>query len=100
MSARGDLLVLRGFYWGDGLGWQDFSGEGRLGARSVSADEADELFFDDQAGHALHFGEAAGEGGCGLVQRDYLLHGLFGQFLAGSGEKFHGFRLFTRECRY
>ena len=60
------------------------------------ADEADELLFDDDAGHALHFGEAAGEGGGGLVQRDYLLHGLFGQFLAGSGEKFHGLRLVTR----
>jgi hypothetical protein len=64
MSARGDLLVLKGFYWGDGLGWQDFSGDGRLGARSASADEADELFFDDRAGHALHFGDSAGEGGC------------------------------------
>ena len=34
------------------------------------------------SGHALHFGEAAGEGG--LVQRDDLLHGLFGQFLANT----------------
>ena len=96
MSACGDFLVLRGFYWGDGLGWQDFSGEGRLGARSASADEAYELLFDDHAGHALHFGEAAGEGGGGLVQRDDLLHGLFGQFLAGRGEKFHGFFLVAR----
>ena len=31
------------------------------------ADEAYELLFDDRAGHALHFGEAAGEGGCGLA---------------------------------
>ena len=28
-----------------------------------SADEAHELLFDDDAAHALHFGEAAGEGG-------------------------------------
>jgi hypothetical protein len=25
MSARGDLLVLGGFYWGAGLGWKDFA---------------------------------------------------------------------------
>jgi hypothetical protein len=32
------------------------------------------LLFDDHAGHALHFGEAAGEGGgAGLVRR---IHGL------------------------
>ena len=35
--------------------------------QSASADEAYELLFDDRAGHALHFGEAAGEGGCGLA---------------------------------
>ena len=35
----------------------------------MSADEAYELLFDDHAGHALRFGEAAGEGGCSLVQR-------------------------------
>ena len=63
--------------------------------RGASADEAYELLFDDHAGHALHFGEAAGEGGV-LVQRDDLLHGLFGQFLAGRGEKFHGFLLVAR----
>jgi len=40
----------------------------------ASADEAHELLFDDDAGHALHFGEAAGEGGgAGLVRR---IHGL------------------------
>jgi hypothetical protein len=47
------------------------------------ADEAHELLFDDHVGHALHFGEAAREGGCEFVQRDDLLHGLFWQFLAG-----------------
>jgi len=31
------------------------------------ADEAHELLFDDHSGHALHFGEAAGEGGGGLA---------------------------------
>ena len=31
----------------------------------ASADEAHELLFDDHAGHALHFGEAAGENGGG-----------------------------------
>ena len=59
-------------------------------------DEAHELFFDDHAGYALHFGEAAGEGGGGLVQRDDFLHGLFGQFLAGRGEKLHSFLLVAR----
>ena len=65
-------------------------------ARGASADEAHELLFDDHAGHELHFGEAAGEGACGLVQRDDLLHGLFRQFLAGRGEKLHSFLLVTR----
>jgi hypothetical protein len=32
------------------------------------------LLFDDHAGHALHFGEAAGEGGgAGLVRRIHSL---------------------------
>lgn len=47
-------------------------------ARGALADKAHELLFDDYAGHALHFGEATGEGGGGLVQRDGLLPGLFG----------------------
>ena len=34
--------------------------------RSESADEAHELLFDDDAGHALHFGEAAWENGGGV----------------------------------
>ena len=61
-----------------------------------SADEAHELFFDDHAGHALHFGEAAGEGGGEFVRRDDLLHGLFRQFLAECGENFHGLHLVSR----
>ena len=44
------------------------SQSGRPASRSTSADEAHELFFDNHAGHALHFGEAAGEnGGVGFV---------------------------------
>ena len=65
-------------------------------ARRGSADEAHELFFDDHAGHALHFGEAAGEDGGEFVRRDDLLHGLFRQFLAECGEKFHGLHLVFR----
>ena len=65
-------------------------------ARGASADEAHELFFDDHTGHALHFGEAAGEGGCGLVQRDDFLNGLVWQFLAGREEKFFCFLLVSR----
>ena len=61
-----------------------------------SADEAHELFFDDHAGHALHFGEAAGEGGGEFVRRDDLRHGLFRQFLAECGENFHGLHLVSR----
>gem|GEM_PF-2092239 len=64
---------------------------GRPAQRSSSAAEAHELFFDDHAGHALHFGEAAGEGG--LVQRDDLLHGLFWQFLAGCWATLRGSHL-------
>ena len=83
-----------------------------------SADEAHELLFDDHARHALHFGEASGEGGggsfvgeiCGLgrrwmygliaisryIQGDDFLNGLFRQFLAGRGEKFFYSGLVTR----
>jgi hypothetical protein len=46
------------------------------------------------SGHALHFGEAAGEGG--LVQRDDLLHGLFWQFLAGCVGQHFAARTFSR----
>ncbi len=42
------------------------------------------------------FAKLRGEGGGGLVQRDYLLRGLFGQFLAGQGEKLHSFLLVAR----
>ena len=38
-----------------------------IGAGGASADEAHELLFDDDAGHGLHFGEAAGEGDAGLL---------------------------------
>jgi hypothetical protein len=54
------------------------------------------LLFDDHSGHALHFGEAAGEDGGGLVHRDDLLHRLFGQFLAGCREELHSFLLVAR----
>jgi hypothetical protein len=79
------------------------SQSGRPARWSTSADEAHELLFDDHAGHALHFGEAAGEnGGAGFVsgirglrwrwmygliaisryiQCNDFLNGLFGQFL-------------------
>jgi hypothetical protein len=70
-----------------------------VGARNwgASADEAHELLFDDHSGHALHFGEAAGEGD--LVQRDDFLNGLFREFLAGRGENFIASSL-SPECRY
>ncbi len=50
------------------------SQSGRPASRGDSVDEAHELLFDDDSGHALHFGEAAGEAGsAGLVRR---IHGL------------------------
>ena len=62
----------------------------------ASADEAHELLFDDHSGHALHFGEAAGQAGGGLVQRDDFLNGFSRQFLSGRGEKFFCFLLVAR----